>query len=245
MLSICKDPEAYGSDALPSLVAHWQAAWAPVQQQQQQQQQQKQQGDEDDDIDGTPQEVLQAGCSVLCAAGAALLPQALAAGGAYHAQFIAVAEQLLQQLTSKDVDVALTSLEFWQDTYVATLQGLPSDARQAALASHTGLLQHLTTSLVVRSHLDPEVANSATADARDLPEDVRMVRRELSSALRDISSLVGPQEMTSYMANIVQAALAQYTQSSALKCVGHVLLSLLGLLPSFWLSSQCELSTER
>jgi hypothetical protein len=41
--------------------------------------------------------------------------------------------------------VALTSLEFWQDTYVATLQGLPSDARQSALATHTGLLQHLTT----------------------------------------------------------------------------------------------------
>jgi len=71
--------------------------------------------------------------------------------------------------------VALTSLEFWQDTYVATLQGLPSDARQSALATHTGLLQHLTTSLVVRAHLGPGVANSATADARDLPEDVRMV----------------------------------------------------------------------
>eukprot|EP00983_Pelagomonas_calceolata_P093473 1157779-Pelagomonas_calceolata.AAC.13 len=29
MLSICKDPEAYGSDALPSLVAHWQVRMRP------------------------------------------------------------------------------------------------------------------------------------------------------------------------------------------------------------------------
>lgn len=37
--------------------------------------------------------------------------------------------------------VALTALEFWQDTYVTTLQGLASDARQPAIASHTSLLQ--------------------------------------------------------------------------------------------------------
>ena len=52
------------------------------------------------------QEVLQAACSILCAAGAALLPQALAGGGPYHGQFMAVAEQLLRQLTSKDMDVS-------------------------------------------------------------------------------------------------------------------------------------------
>ena len=73
------------------------------------------------------------------------------------------------------MQVALTALEFWQDTYVATLHGLPSDARSAALAAHSGLLQHLITSLVVRAHLPPDVAHRATADARDLPEDVRMV----------------------------------------------------------------------
>ncbi len=72
--------------------------------------------------------------------------------------------------------VALTALEFWQDMYVTTLQGLPSGARQQAMVHHTALLQQLTAALVLRAKLQTPVAASATADARDLPEEVRMVR---------------------------------------------------------------------
>lgn len=71
--------------------------------------------------------------------------------------------------------VALTALEFWQDVYVTTLAGLPADARKAALASHQVLLQHLCSALVLRARLEPDVAAAATADARDLPEHVRLV----------------------------------------------------------------------
>jgi hypothetical protein len=74
------------------------------------------------------------------------------------------------------LQVALTALGFWQDTYVVTLQGLPSSSRQGAIGAHTPLLQHLTSSLVLRGQLGAATAASATADARDLPEEVRMVR---------------------------------------------------------------------
>jgi hypothetical protein len=43
------------------------------------------------------------------------------------------------------------------------------------MAHHTGLLQQLTAALVMRAQLQPSVAATATADARDLPEEVRMV----------------------------------------------------------------------
>jgi hypothetical protein len=37
--------------------------------------------------------------------------------------------------------VALSALDFWQDTYLATLSGLPLAGRCAAVSSHTPLLQ--------------------------------------------------------------------------------------------------------
>lgn len=74
------------------------------------------------------------------------------------------------------MQVALTALDFWSDTYIVTLQGLPADARKGAMVGHTPLLQHLCAALVMRARLEPDVALTATADARDLPEHVRMVR---------------------------------------------------------------------
>ncbi len=75
------------------------------------------------------------------------------------------------------VQVALTALAFWQDVYVSTLQGLPAPSRHATLGSHTDLLQHLAAGLVMRGQLAGDSLAAATADARDLPEPVRMVRR--------------------------------------------------------------------
>ncbi|GFH12085.1 uncharacterized protein HaLaN_07713, partial [Haematococcus lacustris] len=144
--------------------------------------------------------------------------------------FITVAQQLLEQLVSSDDDVALTALEFWQDTYVTTLQGLPSDARQAAMVHHTGLLQQLTAALVLRARLPPSAALGSSADARDLPEEVRMVRRELSSALRDITCLVSASGMAAFMSVVVQSAWQQH-QAAASTCPGE---------PS-WMHLECAL----
>jgi len=193
MLQVCKD-----SEVLPVLVDQWQASMTAARAQQ---------------TAALPKEVEQGVCQVLCAAGSALLAPALLAPAPsrLQSQFATVAEQLLERLTSTDDDVALTALEFWQDVYVTTLAGLPADARKAAMASHQVLLQHLCSSLVLRARLDPEVASTSTADARDLPEHIRLVRRELASALRDISCLVGIGAMTSFMASLVRSAFTAYT----------------------------------
>jgi hypothetical protein len=88
-------------------------------------------------------------------------------------------------------------VSFWQDTYLAQLvqacapkgsghgtQGPKGAAGQQAqgqgqgwtvLQSHLPLLAQLLTGLVSRAALGQAAAGAATADARDLPEEVRMV----------------------------------------------------------------------
>eukprot|EP00798_Chlamydomonas_sp_ICE-L_P018526 gene18526-25033_t len=144
-------------------------------------------------------------------------------------QFMSLADHLLKQLAQDNDDVALEAANFWTEIYIATLQSLPSSSNgpvnqhfsgtaprqltlELALQSppHAALLQHLASRLVWRTQLKPEDATDATADARDVPEGARMLRRELASALRDIASLVGqsacdwaPLECTLYAANCI------------------------------------------
>lgn len=55
------------------------------------------------------------------------------------------------------------------------LQGLPPDQQSSMLLQQRGVLEALTRALVRRTQLSPEAAAAATADARDLPEETRMV----------------------------------------------------------------------
>lgn len=92
--------------------------------------------------------------------------------------------------------VALACVSFWQDTYLAQLlqscapppaAGAQQTALQAHIAAqqaaqrlamlqgHLPLLGQLLAGLVSRAALGTEAAATATADARDLPEEVRMV----------------------------------------------------------------------
>jgi hypothetical protein len=58
----------------------------------------------------------------------------------------------------------------------ACLQALPPDQNAAALLQHQPITEALATALVRRTELRPVALGTATADARDLPEDMRMVR---------------------------------------------------------------------
>jgi hypothetical protein len=114
-------------------------------------------------------------CRVLCAAAAALLRPVLQ--GAVQLQ--GLLELLLQQLllcvgVSED-GVAMTAVDFWQDSYLATLQALPQDQQSLLLVQQQAVLEALTAALVRRTQLSPAAAAAATADARDLPEEMRMV----------------------------------------------------------------------
>ena len=84
-------------------------------------------------------------------------------------------EQLLLQLTHHGDGVALAALDYWQEGYLEPLMGLPPEVRQGALHQQQTTLQALTRAVVRRTQLAPEVAATATADARDLPEETRMV----------------------------------------------------------------------
>lgn len=115
MICISKDTVTHGTEALACIITHWQAAWQGAQQAAAAVAAAagssgggggEAGGEGGGAGGGMEREVLQAGCSVLCAAGAALLPPALAGNGGYHSQFLLVAQQLLQQLTSTDVDVS-------------------------------------------------------------------------------------------------------------------------------------------
>jgi len=57
------------------------------------------------------------------------------------------------------------------------LQALPLDQRQVVLGHQQGVLKALTAVLVQRTQLSSEAAAASTADARDLPEEMRMVSR--------------------------------------------------------------------
>lgn len=108
-----------------------------------------------------------------------------------------------QCLLTPDIDVVqllqvtLTALGFWQDTYLAALLCLsgkrivghaqPLAAQLVVnagsqpqldeiLAAHGPLLGSLMHALVLRSALTPAQAAYTSADARDLSEEVRMVR---------------------------------------------------------------------
>ncbi len=71
--------------------------------------------------------------------------------------------------------MVLTALDFWQDHYVAALQGSLPGAINQAVAQHLPLLQHLANAVVAGTQLPLDTAVAATADARDLPEEVRVV----------------------------------------------------------------------
>ncbi|WIA41134.1 hypothetical protein OEZ86_004758 [Tetradesmus obliquus] len=131
---------------------------------------------------------------------------AAAASVAGAAQLQGLLELLLQQLlhcvgVSED-GVAMAAVDFWQDSYLATLQALPQDQQSVLLAQQQAVLEALTAALVRRTQLSAAAAAAATADARDLPEEMRMVRRELASALRDIGSLLGPSAMLSFITQL-------------------------------------------
>ncbi|KAG1664366.1 hypothetical protein FOA52_004699 [Chlamydomonas sp. UWO 241] len=125
---------------------------------------------------------------------------------AYTRHFMAAAQQLLLHLQHTNDEVALVAADFFGGTYLSALKGLPwvGPGRAEVLSRHAELLQGLTESLVLRTQLKPEVAAVATADARDIPDEARMVRRELAGMLRDISSMVGHTAMLQFMAALVQ-----------------------------------------
>jgi hypothetical protein len=55
------------------------------------------------------------------------------------------------------------------------------------LAQQQPVLEALTAALVRRTQLNPAAAAAATADARDLPEEMRMVRQNiLNSSVRKV-----------------------------------------------------------
>jgi hypothetical protein len=56
------------------------------------------------------------------------------------------------------------------------VQALPQDRQGLLLAQQQPVLEALTAALVRRTQLNPAAAAAATADARDLPEEMRMVR---------------------------------------------------------------------
>lgn len=55
-------------------------------------------------------------------------------------------------------------------------QALPQDQQSVLLAQQQAVLEALTAALVRRTQLSAAAAAAATADARDLPEEMRMVR---------------------------------------------------------------------
>jgi hypothetical protein len=71
--------------------------------------------------------------------------------------------------------VVLTALDFWQDHYVAALQGSLPGATMQQVSQHLPLLQHLANGVMTGTQLPLDTAAAATADARDLPEEVRVV----------------------------------------------------------------------
>ncbi|GIL75470.1 hypothetical protein Vretifemale_5251, partial [Volvox reticuliferus] len=161
--------------------------------------------------------VLQAVCCVLCSAASAVLPGALRGDTALQARFNALWPQLMALLGHNNPEVALSCVSFWQDTYLAQLIQVCSSQTQqggagagagpsqgvTTLQSHLPLLAQLLTALVSRAALGPEAAAVATADARDLPEEVRMVRRELGATMRDLVGLVGLGHVAAFLERMI------------------------------------------
>lgn len=109
----------------------------------------------------------------------------------YPLPLLSIQTSLLLNPVPSWPQVALSCVSFWQDTYLAQLvqacsgpqgQGAaagqlgPQHSGAVVLHSHLPLLAQLLAGLVSRAALGPEAAATATADARDLPEEVRMVR---------------------------------------------------------------------
>lgn len=152
--------------------------------------------------------------TVLVSAATLVLKPALQGDAHLTPHFNILSEQLLVSLSSGEDDVALSALEFWQETYLATLQRAVLEGQQQLVSQQQLLLERLTAALVSRTRLRPSTAAVATADARDLPDEVRMVRRELASTLRDIAALLGTDKMLQYETMLVQHALSRHQQMS-------------------------------
>lgn len=90
----------------------------------------------------------------------------------------ALQERLLLHVTDASDGVALAALDFWQASYLEPIKGLPEQVRLGVVAQQHGVLLSLASAVIRRTQLTPAAAQSATADARDLPEEFRTVRGE-------------------------------------------------------------------
>eukprot|EP00775_Hariotina_reticulata_P009321 gene9321-9486_t len=142
-------------------------------------------------------------CRLLCSAASSLLRPVMQGELQLQPLLELLLQQLLLVVCAAEDGVAMTAVDFWQDSYLATLQALPVEQRHVVLMHQQGVLQALTAVLVQRTQLSPLAAAVSTADARDLPEEMRMVRRELASALRDIGLLLGPATTLSFVTQLV------------------------------------------
>jgi hypothetical protein len=90
----------------------------------------------------------------------------------------ALQERLLLHVTDASDGVALAALDFWQASYLEPIKGLPEQVRLGVVAQQHGVLLSLASAVIRRTQLTPAAAQSATADARDLPEEFRTVGGE-------------------------------------------------------------------
>ena len=89
--------------------------------------------------------------------------------------------------------------------------------RDTILASHSPLLQSLAESLIHRTRLKRSEALQSTADARDIGDDAKQMRRELTSTIKIISSLVGHSSMIIFMSSALERTFVEFRGSAAVE----------------------------
>eukprot|EP00887_Chlorella_sp_A99_P002744 scaffold6.g2744.t1 len=129
-----------------------------------------------------------------------------------------VCDCLLQLLASEDAELAIASLELWDErleTWRAAeapggggTSSRPSPPAGAPSPAQREQLGQLLQALMARMALPPDVGAVATADARDLPEQAQAVRRELADTFRCAADVVGPEAVVAQLLALAEAQAA-------------------------------------
>eukprot|EP00873_Tetraselmis_striata_P036933 jgi/Tetstr1/457197/TSEL_043845.t2 len=167
-----------------------------------------------------PVEVQELLTNCLAAAGlsaAAELVASYAGAGAaldeeLEAAASAILEASLQALVGGSEAAVLAVLDLWGSGILAAMRELPTPQHvQQGIRRLSAALAAYLKAIVSRSELHGVPTACLTGDARDLPSDIRALRRELGAEIRQVCDLAGADDVLALMSDHLDASLDRWT----------------------------------
>ena len=131
----------------------------------------------------------------------------------------ALLQTMLRGIDDEDGEVAMIALGYWSDLRA------DMESRGMRLApGASGVFSALIDALLRRAQLKGEAVGVRSADARDLPESERVIRREVGVELRMLAAFLGPEVVLKKIEAAVRVEHLPWERAEALLYAANVVL---------------------